>query len=336
MATDELIDEILGEDEPATEPEVTETGVKEPAEADKPAPPADEVPQKTAEELLQEKEERLAELERVNNGLLQAKTSAMAKSNKYQEELSAKEERIRALEQEIALARATKPNDQDPIADQVIDKISIDFDEEGNAFVPVDRIPANKDLAKKIQDLEAELNATKHNLQTSKEASLKEEALNGFLSEKDGYKEAFPVFQEQCTYMSSLFDQFVKENEINFPTDKASALDKALEISTDPKFQTSFKAKYPNSDPEAVMQAYLHGSKHYTRKALNSIVGVKVPSSHKPLPDKPLPLATVAGASQAKDTESIDKYANMDIEDFLRMSPEEERRMNRLLKEKGI
>jgi len=340
MATDLEMDDFLGT---TTEELPAETGEKE----ELPAPPAKEVvsaeatpeptPELTTEELIKQRDERLSELEKVNNGLLQAKTSAMAKANKYHGELTSAQSRLSALEQELELAKASVVKPTEITGSQPIDKIVVDFDEDGNAFIPADKIPANIELSKKIQSLESELNAAKQYVKSTENKKLTDEALNGFLNEKPGYKEAFPVMQEQFNYLSSLFDQYVQENGVDFPKNKSDAQDLALEISTNPKFQTAFNAKYPAADSEIVMQAYLSGSKHFARKALDKIVGNNSQSSsHKPFPtDKPLPISTVAGANMAKDVDSLEKYAGMDMEDFLRMSPEEERRMNRLLKEKG-
>jgi hypothetical protein len=351
MVTEQDIDNMLGEDEAEgqevevkevkdqEEGEVQEQEVKndeqeETETGDAKATPA---PELTPEQIIEQQNERLKELEKVNNGILQAKTSAAARARQAQEESQALKEKLAALEKQIELTKAAKADTEKVDGEQKIDRIQVDFDDDGNAFVPIDRIPANNDLVKKLQTLESELNQTKHTLTETQRQRELQESMNDFLSQKDGWKEAFPVLQEQSQYLSAMFDQFVNQNQIDMPSDRQAAKDIAYEIASHPSFQSQFRAKYPDGDPERVMQAYLNGGKYYTAKALDAIAAAKKPvSAHKPLPkSKPAALGTVIGSGTGKETESLEKYADMDLDDFLRLSPEEERRMERLLKEKG-
>ena len=341
MLTDEQINLMVGETEPDETEEVAETKETVTPEENKgepkeeqvtgeevPAPPAD----KTAEQLLEEERARIAEIERVNNGLLQAKTSAMQKYQKTLSELQSTQEQLKALQEQARLKDEAKIVDA---GSQNIDRLKVEFDDEGNAYVPAGSIPVNADLVKKIEALELQLSQAANKLQ---EDRVKAEYEGSLLSEKEGYKTAIKDLKEQWDFVKNgLFDQFVREKEIQFSSNTDVAKAQALEVAMSPEFQKAFYAKYPNGDIETLMQAGIYSGKYYERKALDAVLSKKQPvSTHKPLPgDKPLPLATATGTGMAQEIDDLNKFANMTPEEFLRMSPDEERRMNRLLKEKG-
>jgi len=332
MATDEDINEMFGEEETPEPVKTTEGESADPVDPGvKPedsATPAEEAPEPTPEEVAAA---RITELEKMNNGLLQAKTSAMQKVDKSGESLASANERIKALEEQVKIQQVPKP---DPVEDKPIENVKVEYDEEGNAFIKAENLPVDKSNAKKVAELETRLEQATTDLATSTLERKQAEYTQSFLNEKEGYKEAFVEVKEQWDYIKGeLFNQFIVSQDIKPPTTQAEA----LEISANPEFQKAFKAKYPTGDVESIMQAGLYQNKYYEKKALETVLAQKVPkSTHKQLPDdKPLPLASVPGSNQAQEEDSLDKFANMDMEDFLRMSSEDEIRMNRLLENRG-
>ncbi len=322
MVTEAEVDGVLGEEEePVVEPEPKEDeGVK----PDDSAPPAEEDTKDA---------DRISELEKMNNGLLQAKTAAMAKVDKSGESLTAANDRIRALEEQIKIQAAIPA--AAPVENKPVENVSVEYDDEGNAFIPAKNLPVDTSQADKIAALEAKLAKTANALESSNQNRLQEEYTKSFLGEKEGYKEAYTEVMEQWTYLKTeLFDQFVSSKGIAPPKTQAEA----LEIASNPEFQTAFKSKYPQGDVESVLQAGLYQNRYYEKKALDTVLAQRVPAStHAPIPtDKPLPLGTVPGSNQAIEENSLAEYSDMSMEDFLLMTPEKETRMNRLLQEKGI
>lgn len=343
MATIEEIESAFGAEEPGEEevsaPPAESADTADPKEEEvkpeegeepkpeeepaKPVEPAQEAP--TAEQLAA----RVAELEKINNGLLQAKTASSAKARQAQEALQAAQEQLK-------LVQAQPKPDPKPEEEtrQPVDRLKVEFDEDGNPYVPVESLPVNQDLTQKVSELEKQLSDTAQNLKVSQEERVRAETLKNFLSEKDGYQEAYVQVKDQWEYIRrELFEQIVASKGLPKPQTQAEA----LEIASDPDFQAAFKTKFPTGDAESVMQAYLFGGRYFERKALDAILEKQTPpSTHKPLPtDKPQPLATVTGASQAGDDDDLQKYADMSMDDFLAMKPEQEARMDRLMKEKG-
>lgn len=331
--TDEEMEEMVGVEEAEEAPETKEETeenvetVEEPETGDEedPAPPAEDEPPDIAA-----LETRIQELESINHGLLKAKTSSQASKQSIQEAYQREQERVAALEAKIKELNQPAPAEQDK---QVPDKIEVQFDDEGNAFIPGDKLPVDHSQAQKVKELESRLLSAKEDLDNIRVQAAQQAELKNFLSENEKYAEVMPQAQEQWSYLKDeLFDQFITAKNLPAPESPAQA----LEIAATPEFQKAFKSKYPDSDPEVIMQAGLTGEKYYQRKALNMLIEQKerTKSSHTPLPtDKPPSLSTVTGAStQSDENTDLQKYADMTMEDFLRMTPEEERRMNDLLK----
>ncbi len=339
MATKEEIEEMVGADEPVGTEETTDkTG------EDNAAPPAESVdaddgkedehppdPGVTTEQL----NARIAELEKINNGLLQAKTASSAKARAAQEQLQETQRQIDLLKTRLDGDAQKKDKAPEASAQRQMDRLTVDFDENGVPFIPAEGLPVNKDLEQKVAALEQELSQTAQSIRASQEQREEAENLRALLAEKDGYQEAFAQIKDQWDYLSGgFFDQFVVANELPEPRTR----DDALEIAANEKFQAAFRAKFPNGDAESVIEAFTSKKPYYKRRALNMALKAQTPQpTHTPLPkDKPQSLSTISGANHAGDDDDLQKFADMSVEDFLSLSPEQERRMNRLMKEKGM
>lgn len=349
---DILFDEVLGKDEPEEDLEVTpevdpekETPEVEP-EADKPepvsteekdpAPSADEPkPEENQEEVPEEPtadETRIAELEKINNGLMQAKTASQASKGKAQEDLASTREQLKAAQEELRIAKL--PKESEP-SKPLPEKLKVEFDDEGKAFIDPANFPVDLDQARKIKDLESKVVQGEKNLEAARVQTAQAENLKVFFAENEGYAEANDMYQEQWNYMrTELFPQYLEANNIPAPTTQVGA----IEISASPEFIKSFKSKFPEGNPETIMEAGLYNTKHYARKAFDSLLKKKAPDSqHKQIPtDKPLPLGTAPGGTIHQDDDTLQRYADKSMEDFLLQSPEEDAKMDRLMIQKGM
>lgn len=301
------------EPEPVIEPDA-EPGKKE---EEKPVPSTEPVPE------IDQLNNQLVETKKINNGLMQAKTTAM---RKHQESSKAVEVLTNELNNMKSYIESLQNPQIDSSGPQKVDKTEVLFDDDGNAYI--ENLPDNPKLVNKIVELEQEIIKFNNSLSASKEETLQAESLSSFLNEKEGYKEAFPEVRDQWQYIKTdLFNQFVDANDINPPETK----NQALEIMTSDGFKKAFSAKYPTADIDSVIQAGVHGGKYYERKALDAVLSKKTVSSHDPLPsDKPQSLSTVSGESDFGDEGFLERVSNMPFDEFLNLTPTEEARYNRL------
>jgi hypothetical protein len=321
---DEMFDDQeTGEDQ---EPEPKEAeGNQEEAREQESAPPAED-----PDNQLKALQEQVEELKKINNGLLQAKTASSSKASKAQEELQAAKLQLQRYEE--------SQKQQGPEKKESVDRLAVEFDDDGNPFIPASNIPVPDAIRQEVAALKQQLFETTNNLRKTQAQRDEAEALQNLLSQKDGYDEAFVKFQEQWNYVKDeLFDQFVHANNLPVPRSQAEALD----IATSPEFQKAFSAKYPGSDVAAVMEAGLMGdpkqSPYYLRKALDTLSRKKVDPSHKPLGDKPSSVSTMSDAGPPLgESDDLQQFADMDMEDFLKLTPAQESRLNVLLKQKGM
>ena len=221
--------------------------------------------------------------------------------------------------------------------DQFVD---LDFDEEGNARVPVDSLKTviskeTQQLSQKIADLEAQLEAANQALAQRDMVQRQNEALNNLLSQNKAYPAAYKDLVARFRDIDQTFTQYLEQNDIDPPQTTEEAID--MIVSSQPVME-QITAKYPGLDVETVLESTFYGTPRKVRKALNHIVKTsgskkKPESKTASIAGKPETLARVAsaGADEGGGT-NVDRFADMDPFDAVTLSDSQIKELERQIR----
>jgi hypothetical protein len=136
------------------------------------------------------------------------------------------------------------------IVDDVTKKgITVDFTEDGTAFIPQDKLdevltPAQQ----RIQQLEQQLAATRMQTEAAQEA---DKVIREILGEDERYNAVYSDYQKARNWVNKQVIEYQKDNELAGSMSSGQALDYVF----DDGLEQQFKENFPGMDLEAIITA---------------------------------------------------------------------------------
>lgn len=276
---------------------------------------------------------RLTELEVSNRGLVKA----LSAQRTHRQDLQSKMDEVTDVLKAVVQQAGSDPKDVSLAKDiqKAVNKIQIEYDESGNPYLSTEALSKYesstiKDLKDKIERLE---NATVSILSKTTE----DENLNRFLSEKEGYRDAYKIVTDAWMYLKDVaFDADRIARGLPQPTSIDDALDMALTSDT---LKADFAKRFPTVDMESVMEAHLLKTPRYMKKALNSVLNTpkKEANTVKDILDinKPTSLTQVNTSGGTNNESLLARIANMKPEDFNKLDAATMAKIDKLLEQFG-
>jgi hypothetical protein len=127
--------------------------------------------------------------------------------------------------------------------------IPLEFDENGDAFIPQDKLVGlTKPLQDKIDNLQKSMASTRGHLEQQAAAQA---AINNVLSEDERYPDVWPVYQKARAWANEAVVDWQQENEVH----GVIKSNDALKYIFDSKLQSEFNKQFPGLSLEAVVTA---------------------------------------------------------------------------------
>lgn len=327
----DLIDDIVGEVPETDEVETQDTEVVE----------VEEEPTQDAEETVEQEEPEKTDAEKERDGLYAAFKEEKGKRQEMERSYQETKGRLDQLTQTInqVLSERQKPVEkkQEP---ETPKPVSVDYDEEGNAFVPPDQF--QKLIEMEIQKrLGPYQKATEQHDQYLGEMRQRNDAqsryeaeLNAVLSESDEFQESFPKVQRAHDFLNQMLTQSM-QNQYGkvFQINGDQALDYLESITG---AEDAFKERFPEMSVEETLRAF--DSKRGLRKALKMAAPKQKQTDEsekaktlQKLSQKPKTLGAVPNRKNAED-ETFDSIIaalkDADAMDLMNMSDEQARKLD--------
>lgn len=217
------------------------------------------------------------------------------------------------LEQRETLA-AQSQTEKDKDA---IDGITVEFTEEGDAYLPTEKLSAfTSKYEDEIATLKEELAVTR-NTQTS---SLEyQQAVDAMVGEKPEYSDAHRQYQTARKWISDVVADWSLNNNVTRKLNSAEALTHVL----DERVEEEFKSRFPELDLMTITTAE-DSPKHFklmlskTAKALNDIEPAPANSRFRKVIDKPSSFGKSANA-KGGELSLAEKLASLSATDILNL-----------------
>lgn len=248
-------------------------------------------------EALKDMEERIAALTREKDGFMKGMKDERRKRQEFQGRFDQLSQTVNAI-----LEQRTKQATADTGDTKKLKGVPVEFDEDGNAFLPAENMQAMlTPYQKKIMELEQRLSATSGQIEQKHEEN---KVIQQILSEDEQYPTAYRKYQAAREWANQKVIDFQLDNNLQGPMTPEQALDYVF----DETLETEFTQAFPGADLEAV----IGNSKRAFRKALKSFkVKPTEEPIEKPIADKKTPdsrfqkvLQKPSGLGNAKNSKS--------------------------------
>lgn len=273
---------------------------------------------------------QLEAIQREKDGLLKGIQEERKKRQEFKGRLDQLTSTVNAILEQRTKGAADLTGEQK----KQIKGITVEFDEDGNAYLPSEKLAAIlTPYQRKIMELEERSTATAQQTQQQAEAN---RVLQQILSEDASYPTAFNSYQKAREWANQKVIEFQMENELRGPMTGEQALDYVF----NPELETEFNTLFPGADLEAVVG----NSKRAFRKALKSlapatqtdetpIVQTKKPAANsqfKKVLNKPSGLGATKNA-KGGDLGVTDRLAELGSQDIMNLSDKEIRALEQAL-----
>ena len=272
--------------------------------------------------------DKLLELEKANNGLRQAITSERAKRQDYQSKVDAVMEMVNAR-------KTTKITDVEPEV-KLPDKIQIEFDDDGNAILPVDQLlpfinSKTEEKIAPIKKIEQDFHDLSTKIYSDDIAGKETGAFQNFLKD-NGLENEYGLLKEQFTFLDQQLQKYIEVSGIELPQhpDPKVRAEQFIDmIVNNDDIVNSFKSKYKNADPELSLEAMFSNPAERLRnprKLKSVLTKLKQPTNKDvditPLYSKPKSLSHVPG-SDIDGGSILGQVASMSTDEFMLLSDAE-------------
>lgn len=301
MGIDENIEEDIEEDiEEGVEEDVVapETGNKLPSVPD-------DQEEAESQELLQE---RLKRLEIANKGLIKATQAERAKRHNLEEQIQQVTEKINAA----AMSRKSEEEEEVP-------GIKVEFDDEGNAYVPRDKLQT---ISNKDREYQEKIDRLEYNDLLTRAEQAKNLV---FQKVSNDYKEGVTLVQKQWNDLNEIFSTYIENNGIEIPKDS----DGVADILFSEDVTSAFKKKHPTGDIDDLVDVYTSQSLSMLERKLRKAARAQDLSSTekkdslkllKKIGKQPPSMNRMQNQRSGKSELSLDDISKMSSEDFEKMS----------------
>lgn len=332
-----VLDKLLSDDfEEKNPPEVEDAPqvgaeVEEKIPEEEPAGPVKEPPQE-GPETLEEAAQEIQRLKRENESKLKEIKSQRKKKRTAEE----RAEKFAQAISDISARRKELSEEPGPEPEQLPKGLPIEFDDDGNAFLAVDKLTEAQTkiiapLANRLEGIEKTFVARSQaeNINTSIQGFIE-----GVAKEDPGLTGAVPRFQEAWAWLKDAMES--KREELG-PAENFKTVGMVVDACDDTGISTEFSKRY-GIDPAALLRSF--DSKRDLKHALSGLAGQKPVEKPKDKLDKHLKdLASkpsnLSGLRNSKiDTQkTLDDIAEMSNADFMSFKDEDWAKLDRLLEE---
>jgi hypothetical protein len=231
------------------------------------------------------------------------------------------------LEQRESLAAQSKSEK----VEDTLKGISVEFTEDGDAFIPEEKLSAfTSRHEEKIAALEEELAATKGVQASSMEY---QQAVDAMVGEKPEYAPAHRQYQTARKWLSDKIVDWSINNNVNRPLNSGEALTHVL----NDEVAKEFKAQFPELDMVTITTAedspwHFKDMLAKTAEALNSIETKPTNSRFRQVINKPSSLGQSANA-KGGELSLAEKLASLSATDIMNLSDDQLNAVTDYLKE---
>jgi len=280
-------------------------------------------------------EKSYAELEKVNKGLY----GSMKAEREERQDLSGRLEGITQVFSESLGKRGEKT--EDPEADKAgklsVDRLKVEVDDDGNAFIPVDDSLRNLIAAQNSGSSKEELEELKHEVSQDRAFRESEKAFEdqkrAIIGEDPAYAPAFEQIDKAYQWFNGRLVEFQKENRIPGFVSTGDALDIAVEED----FESEFKKEFPTLD--MVKTARMYDGKSDFKRSLKSAVatddkktgGKSATSNLKDIAGKASNLSNLRNQRGSQGSLTLDEVAER-ADEIPNMTDEQIEKLHRLMK----
>jgi len=232
--------ELKDDDEDTSEEEVVEEDVTE--NEDEELETDDQVSLKDLQAKLQQLEDEKNELERKHRGVFKELKSERRTRQEMGEQYNNLSKTIQQIIQQRQAAQTVEPQ-------QTINGIPVEFDENGDAFIPQEKLVGlTKPLQDRIESLQKSMATTKGQMEQQAAAQA---AINNVLSEDERYPDVWPVYQKARAWANDAVIDWQQENEVQ----GVIKSNDALKYIFDSKLQSEFNKQFPGLSLEHIVTA---------------------------------------------------------------------------------
>lgn len=295
----DVLDDLLNSDDPEFTDEDTSDAGEDASlsnllgEGDDAGAPAEEAVD------LKSLQAQIDEYKREKDGLLKGIQEERKKRQEFKGRLDQLSSTVNAI-----LEKKIK-GDADPTgATKKISGIQVEFDEDGNAYLPSEKLAAVlTPYQRKIMELENQTTAT---AQATRAEKASQQALQALLREDASYPAAYDSYQKAREWANNKVIEFQQANELEGPMLPELALDHVFT----PEVEAEFTKQFPGADLESVVG----NSKRAFRKALKGFATVSQTVEKPSLIEKKAPtdsrfqkvLKKPSGLGAAKNAKGAD------------------------------
>lgn len=157
--------------------------------------------------------------------------------------------------------------------------IPLEFDDDGDAFIPEDKLaamtaPQIKALQEKIDNLQKSMQATQGTMQQQYAAQT---AINKILSEDERFFDAWPVYQKARAWANDVVINWQQDNDVGGIINSGDALQYIFDQSTRAKFEKAF----PGVNIEDIVTA--EDNEYFLKRTLRGLADVLFQEDDEPV-----------------------------------------------------
>jgi hypothetical protein len=247
--SDDRFDEIMNEENQKTQEPENETDIAE-----------EQTPEKSREEVVEDPEnedtpegpsldERLAELEKANKGLLQTVTAEREKRQRFEGAYN----QLNNIVTETIAKRERKP---EPEPKREPRKIPVSYDEDGNPFIEEDALAElveerTKPLGTSLEDEKA-YRELQHR-QAQKNQAI-DHQIRSVVMEEEGYDVAYNDLKKAIEFTVVELAEYMRENGIQARHDMGTGA--MIDVASGTRVEKAFNERFPQIELDQVIRAF--------------------------------------------------------------------------------
>jgi hypothetical protein len=326
---DGINDDLAGETEPSTPDE-------------KQVEPSLEGEQSTVS--LETLKADLDKLSKANTGLRHALTEERNKRQTFEGRLQGISETFAsALEKKQA---AKEP--EEPVEEPIPDKIPIDFDDDGSPFMKTQDIlklvkmrPADMENMSlpQLKKLESQVNQISSYFVQNQVSQVQRTEIDSLIRSNPEYPAQFQTLIGQWKQLNNMYDTYISENNLPVP----GSLDDAVHQIVSGPVSKEFLKLNPNADLELLVEAFTTPNLKTQQRKLQKAMDNQLKITTKPdsnlekqnlstLSKKPTNLGKITNQSSGNADTTIERVAEMSLDDFLSLSDSDTAKIKSLLR----
>lgn len=262
--------------------------------------------------------DQISQLERENKGLLKG----VQEERRKRQELKGRLDQVTTTVNSILETRQNLGQTSSEEAASKLKGIPVEFTEEGDAYVPSDKLETlTSKYEEEIAALKEELNATRATSSAEREY---ENVVQSILGEKEEYTPSYQKYRSARKWVEDAVVDWSVQNNVNTTISSGQALDYVF---SDEQIAGEFAQRFPGMDLASVVQA--QDSTWHFRRMLDSVAGT-LQSLHDAPKDgrfqrvmnKPSSLGRTANA-KGGEPDLVQRVGSLSATDLLKLTDEQ-------------